>query len=131
MRSYRRKTGLLAAALVLLPGLARAEFTMTLDVSPQSSNLVKIENPSPARDFVQHAALYLRFIPVKGNRVFPVFIDTRNYLTCPDKDKRWKLNRVSRVSFDKPTGIAIYGFFFDRPECDNPTFRLESIVADS
>jgi hypothetical protein len=38
---------------------------------------------------------------------------------------------VSRVDFDKGTGIAIYAFFFSRPECDNPTFHMEAITAES
>jgi len=131
MRMYPWKVALLVAALASAPTQALAEFDMELVVAPTSSKLMKIEKPTPARDFQQHVAAYLRVVPVKGNRVFPVFVDTHNYLTCPDSEKRWNLRRVSRVNFDKPTGATIYGFFFPRPDCDRPTFHLEGVVGES
>ena len=44
---------------------------------------------------------------------------------------RYTLENVSRVDFDKGTGIGIYAFFFSRPECDNATFHMEAITAES
>ena len=122
---------LVAALLALTPALAHAEFDMTVDVAKTSSKAFKLERTGPAKDFVQRAAIYLRYIPNKG-RVFPAWINTHNYLTCPDKpDKKWHVEGVSRVDFDKGSGIAIYAFFFSRPECDNATFHMETITADS
>jgi len=131
-RGWKLGIGLVAAAAAFGPGLARADFDMTVEIAPASSKAIKMERTGPARDFIQRAAIYLRYIPAKGNRVFPAFINTHNYLSCADKpDKKWVLENVSRVDFDKSTGIGIYGFFFTRPECDNPTFRMEAITADS
>ena len=132
MRKYGWQLGLLAALVTLAPTLARAEFDMTVDIAKTSSTAIKMERTGPAKDFVQRAAIYLRYIPVKGNRAHPAFINTHNYLTCPDKgDKRWYVEAVSRVDFDKGTGIAIYAFFFSRPECDNATFHMEAVTAES
>ena len=132
MRKYGWQLGLLAALVTLAPTLARAEFDMTVDIAKTSSTAIKMERTGPAKDFVQRAAIYLRYIPVKGNRAHPAFINTHNYLTCPDKgDKRWYVEGVSRVDFDKGTGIAIYAFFFSRPECDNATFHMEAVTAES
>jgi hypothetical protein len=131
-RGWKLGLGLIAAVVALAPGLARAEFDMTVDVAPTSSKAIKMERTGPARDFVQRAAIYLRYIPVKGNRAHPAFINTHNYLTCPDKaDKKWPVEGVSRVDFDKSSGIAIYAFFFSRPECDNATFHMEAITTES
>jgi len=132
MRKYGWQLGLLAALVTLAPTLARAEFDMTVDIAKTSSKAIKMERTGPAKDFVQRAAIYLRYIPVKGNRAHPAFINIHNYLTCPDKgDKRWYVEGVSRVDFDKGTGIAIYAFFFSRPECDNATFHMEAVTAES
>lgn len=131
MRTSQWKIAVLIVALAFCPTLALAEFDMELAVAPTSSKLIKIEKPGPARDFQQHMAIYLRVLPVKGNRVFPVFIDTHNYLTCPDSEKRSNLTRVSRVNFDKPSGIAIFGFFFPHVGCDRPTFHMEAVVGES
>lgn len=126
------KLSLIAALVALTPALARAEFDMTVDIAKTSSKMIKMERTGPAKDFVQRAAIYLRYIPVKGDRVHPAFINTHNYLTCADKpDKKWFVEGVSRVDFDKATGIAIYAFFFTRPECDNATFHMEAITAES
>jgi hypothetical protein len=122
---------LVAALLALTPALAHAEFDMTVDVAKTSSKAFKLERTGPAKDFVQRAAIYLRYIPNKG-RVYPAWINTHNYLTCPDKpDKKWHVEGVSRVDYDKGSGIGIYAFFFSRPECDNATFHMETITADS
>lgn len=122
----------LLAALALTTTPARAEFDFAIDVLPTSSKSVKMERTGPARDFVQRAAVYLRYVPVKASRVYPAFINTHNYLTCPDKpEKKWHLESVSRVDFDKASGIAVYGFFFSRPECDNATFHMEAVTSES
>lgn len=135
MRTQGRKLGQFLAAAALAactPGLALAEFDMTVQVAPTSSKAIKMERTGPAKDFVQRAAIYLRYLPAKGNRVHPAFINTHNYLSCPDKpDKKWYVEGVSRVDFDKGSGIGIYAFFFSRPECDNPTFHMEAITAES
>ncbi len=126
------KLTLVATLVALVPGLARADFDMAVDVAKTSSKAIKMERTGPARDFIQRAAIYLRYIPATGNRAHPAFINTHNYLTCPDKpDKKWYVEGVSRVDFDKGSGIAVYGFFFSRPECDNATFHMEAITAES
>ena len=123
---------LVAALIALTPALAHAEFDMSVDIAKTSSKAFKMERTGPAKDFVQRAAIYLRYIPTKGNRVHPAWINTHNYLTCADKpDKKWHVEGVSRVDFDKASGIAIYAFFFSRPECDNATFHMEAIAAES
>ncbi len=123
---------LVAALIALTPALAHAEFDMSVDIAKTSSKAFKMERTGPAKDFVQRAAIYLRYIPTKGNRVHPAWINTHNYLTCADKpDKKWHVEGVSRVDFDKASGIAIYAFFFSRPECDNATFHMEAITAES
>ncbi|OQY67296.1 MAG: hypothetical protein B6D46_07360 [Polyangiaceae bacterium UTPRO1] len=122
----------LLAALALAPASARAEFDFTVTQLPTSSQYIRMERTGPARDFIQRAAIYLRYVPVKANRVYPAFINTHNYLTCPDKpEKKWYLESVSRVDFDKASGIAVYGFFFSRPECDDATFHMEAITTES
>ncbi len=159
MHTYGWKLGLIAALLALVPTTAPAQenktitvqvppvgaspqpspaagaaskFDMTVVVADSSTKLIKMERTGPARDFIQRAAVYLRYVPLKEKtRVHPAFINMHNYLTCPDKgDKKWYLEGVSRVDFDKASGVGIYGFFFSRPECDDPTFKMEAIVAD-
>lgn len=123
---------LIAALVALAPALARAEFDVTVDIAKTSSKMIKMERTGPAKDFVQRAAVYLRYLPTKGNRAHPAFINTHNYLSCPNKpDKKWYVEGVSRVDFDKGTGIGIYAFFFTRPECDDATFHMEAITAES
>jgi len=133
MRRHEWQLGLIAALVALAPALARADFDMTVDVAKTSSKAIKMERTGPAKDFVQRAAVYLRYMPAKeGAKVYPAFINTHNYLTCPDKpDKKWVVEGISRVDYEKDSGIAIYGFFFSRPECDNATFHMEAITADS
>ena len=131
-RGWKLGFGLLAAATLLMAGSARADFDMSVDVAPTSSKAIKMERTGPARDFVQRAAIYLRYIPLKGGRVHPAFINTHNYVTCPDKpDKKWVVESVSRVDFDKSSGTSIFAFFFTRPECDNGVFHMEAITAES
>jgi hypothetical protein len=123
--------GLIAAGVALSPTLARAEFDMKVELAPGNSKAFKLERTGPARDFVQRVAVYLRYVPVKGNRVHPAFINTHNYLTCEGKpDKKWYVEGVSRVDYDKAGGIAVYGFFFSKPDCDLPTFTMEAITAE-
>ena len=103
-----------------------------VEIAKTSSKLIKMERTGPAKDFVQRAAIYLRYIPAKGDRVHPAFINTHNYLTCAEKaDKKWVVEGVSRVDFDKSSGIAIYAFFFTRPECEAPVFHMEAVTAES
>jgi hypothetical protein len=90
-----------------------------------------IEKPGPGRDFVEKVGSYLRFLPKKGNRVAPVFINAHNYLTCPDNEKKWQVNDIKQVTFDKRSGSTVIGFFFDKPACENPTFHMEPIVGDA
>ena len=113
-------------------GGATSAFDMTVVIADTSSKAIKMERTGPAKDFIQRAAIYLRYLPVvPKKRVHPAFINTHNYLTCPDKpDKKWPVEAVSRVDFDKGSAMAVYGFFFSRPECDNPTFHMEAIVAE-
>ncbi len=130
MRTLLSRSGLVLATLLLstVPALA---FDIDLDVNTKlAADALTIEKPTPGRNFVEHVASYLRVLPKKGNRVAPVFINTHNYLTCPNDStkKKWYLNDVKQVSFDKRSGVAILGFFFDTPGCDNPTFHLEPIV---
>lgn len=135
MRTSRSLLGTLSLATALFaltPSAARAEFDFTVEVAPTSSKALKMERTGPARDFIQRSAIYLRYVPNKVNRVYPAFINTHNYLTCPDKpDKKWMIEGVSRVDFDKSSGIAVYGFFFSRPECENATFHMEAITTES
>lgn len=128
-----RTLGSLMTVLFLLaPAIARADFDMSVEIAPTSAKTIRMERTGPARDFVQRAAIYLRYIPTGVDRVHPAFINTHNYLTCPDKaDQKWVVEGVSRVDFDKASGIAIYAFFFSRPECDNATFHMEAITAES
>src|SRR6185436_8839439 len=70
----------IAALVALVPSLARAAFDMEVKVADSSSKLIKMERTGPARDFVQRAAIYLRYIPAKGTRVHPAFINTHNFL---------------------------------------------------
>lgn len=134
--------GLLLAGLVLAPAGARAadpapqstiseppKFDITLKPTDVDPKLFRIERAGPGRDFINHAAIYLRFIPVKeGTKIFPVFIQEKNYLSCPKSDKKWLLNDVKQVDQDKRRGIKMYGFFFDRPECDDPTYHLSPVT---
>ena len=120
------------AALVLLVPTAQAAFDMEYDVDKSADKYMSVERPTPARDFVNRVAAYLRIVPVKGkNRVFPVFINTQNYLTCPDSDMRWNLVDVKQVSYERRRGIKVLGFFFDKPTCDKPTFHMVPVVADN
>lgn len=130
MRTFRSRSGLLLAIL-LLSAAPAAAFDIDLKLSNDVSKHMSIEKPTPARNFVERVASYLRIIPKQGNRVFPVFINTHNYLTCPgDETKKWVLNDVKQVAFDRRSGITVLGFFFDTPDCDNPTFHMEPIVGE-
>ena len=61
---------------------------------------------------------------------FDVKIPTKD--AKPEKaDKKWVVESVSRVDFDKASGISIYAFFFSRPECEAPVFHMEAITAES
>ncbi len=121
---------LLGAALFALPCTALA-FDIDYQASPQVLKHFKIEKPEAGQDQGDHVASYLRLIPVKGNREYPAFITTHNYLTCPDdKEKKWYLYEVGQVDYHKRSGIKILGFFFEKPTCDNPTFHLDAVFPD-
>lgn len=123
--------GALFAALALMAGPAVGAFDADFTVNKEALEHMTVEKPTEARDFVNHIAIYLRIIPAKGNRVFPVFIDTHNYLKCPDSDERWILNRVAQVAHDRRRGVKVLGFFFDKPSCDRPHYHMEAVIADS
>jgi len=129
--SGMRSLGLLAGALLGLAPVAVSAFEIEYKVPPETAKKIQIERTGPGEDLGDHVALYLRFIPVKSNRVYPAFINTHNYLTCPDKEKKWLLNNVAEVDHHKRSGIKVLGLFFDKPECDNPTYHMETVVADS
>jgi hypothetical protein len=118
----------LLAALLCFATPARAAFDITLETAPGADAYMKIEKPTPGRDFVENVAAYIRILPKQNNRVFPAFITTHNYLTCPGSDERINLTDVKQVSFERRSGVKVLGFFFKRPKCDNPTFHMEPIV---
>ena len=131
MRTILSRSGLVLATVFLsaVPALA---FDIELDLNLKlAAGAMTVEKPTPGRNFVEHVASYLRVLPTKGNRVVPAFINTHNYLTCPNETKKWYLNDVKLVSFDKRGGVSILGFFFDNPGCDTPTFHMEPIVGET
>lgn len=130
MHSRRWTRALLATTLILAADRALAAIDTDLVVEPGSSKDMKVEKPSPARDYIDHIGVYIRVIPLKGNRVYPVFINTRNYLTCPDSDKKWLVNDVRDVAFDRRKGVRVLGFFFDKPSCEKATLHFEGITAE-
>jgi hypothetical protein len=130
MRTRNWTIGFTLAALLVAAPPALAAFDITLEVAPGADKRMKIEKPTPGRDFVENVASYIRIIPKEGNRVFPAFITTHNYLTCPDTNQRWNLVDVKQVSAERRSGTKVLGFFFKRPACDNPTFHMEPILAD-
>jgi len=132
MATLLSRSGLVLAALLLSAAPALA-FDIALDLHDKYSGpYMTVEKPTNGRNFVEHVASYLRIIPKKGNRVAPVFINTHNYLTCPnDSSKKWLVNDVKQVSYDRRSGVTILGFFFDTPSCDDPTFHIEPIVGES
>jgi hypothetical protein len=130
MRTLKPTTGFFLAAL-LLAAVPAAAFDMDLEVKNDISKWAKIEKPTNARDFVDRVVSYQRFVPNPGQgHVFPVFINTHNYLTCPNSDKKVILSDVKRVSWERRRGIAVLGFFFDKPGCEKPTFHMEPIFGD-
>ena len=121
---------MVAGALCAVPA-ARA-FDIEYEASPDSLKSLKIERTGPGEDYQDHEALFLRVIPLKGTRVYPVFINTHNYLTCPDKpDKKYLVYQVSEADFHKRSGVKILAFFFEKADCDNPKFHLDAVVADT
>lgn len=124
------RSGLLLATL-LLSAVPAAAFDIDLKVADGVEKVMHVDKPTQGRDFVEHVASYVRIEPKGKNRVFPVFINTHNYLTCPDSEKKTPVNDVKQVSFDRRSGVTVLGFFFDKPACDNPTFHMEPILGDS
>ena len=137
MRMRELKRGLQLVTLIVLTLIALAArpalaaFDADLVVDPGSAKSVEFQKPMVARDFVDHVAVYLRILPVKTNRALPVFINTKNYLTCPDSEQRWNLNDVKQVAHDRRSGIKVFGFFFAKPACEKATFHLQAITGDS
>ncbi len=133
MTTLRLRSGLVLATLLLAAAApAATPFDIDLDVTNDAPKYMQIEKPTAGRAFVGHVVSYVRIIPKVGKPIYPAFITTHNYLTCPDKkDKKWNVTDVKQVSFDRRSGVEIIGFFFDTPECQNPTFHLEPILADS
>ena len=127
-------TALLVSALALpVARLAGAtDFDLNLVTDEATKKRVDIENAmKQGRDFINHVGIYLRFIP-KGEEAFPVFIDTQNYLTCPDvKDKKWNVNDIKQVHIDVRSGVKVYAFFFDKPTCDAPVFHMKAVFGDA
>jgi hypothetical protein len=105
-------------------------FDVDLKVVDASSKDVKFEKPAPPRDFIDRIGIYLRAVPTKGNKAFPVFVSTRNYLVCPDNPKKYYLNDVKQANFDKRSGVRILGFFFDKPPCEKATQYLEATTGE-
>ena len=130
--SDSRSLLLLAGALLVLAPRAASAFDIDYEPPKELAKVVKIERTGPGEDFGDHVALYLRFIPLKGTRAFPVFINTHNYLTCPDeKDKKWLVNNIAEADLYKRTGVRLLAFFFDKPACDKPTYHMEAVLAES
>jgi hypothetical protein len=128
MRIDSWKRVLLAAILGFAAAPALA-FDTELVVAPTSAKGFKLEKPGEARDYIDHTAAYVRFIPTDGKgRPFPVFISTHNYLVCPDSDKKYFLGDVKEVSGDRRSGVRVLGFFFAKPPCDKATQHLEAIT---
>ncbi len=130
MRMLRSGSGLLLATL-LLSAAPVAAFDIDYDVAKGVSKYMTIEKPTEGRDFVDKVASYVRFVPKGDRHLFPVFINTHNYLTCPDSEKKWRVNDVKQVSRDRRRGVVMVVFFFDKPTCTKPTFHLEPIVGDA
>jgi hypothetical protein len=128
------KRGLLLATLTLVTLAARpalAAFDIDIVIDPETTKHVQFQKVSQARDFIDHVAVYLRVMPAKGDRVFPVFINTKNYLTCDDSEKRWNLNDVKQVAFERRSGMKVFGFFFGKPTCEKATYHIEAVVGAS
>ncbi len=128
MRTFQ--SGLLLATL-LLSAVPAAAFDIDYKITNDVSAVVQVEKPTVGHDFIERVVSYLRFVPKKKGPVFPVFINTHNYLICANDEKKWTLNDVKQVSFDRRSGVEVLGFFFDKPTCADPTFYVEPIIADS
>ncbi|MBI3770614.1 MAG: hypothetical protein HY271_19260 [Deltaproteobacteria bacterium] len=132
MRMLRSGSGLLLATLLLSAApVAAFDIDYTITNPNDVSKYMTIEKPTAGRDFVEKVASYVRFVPKGDRRLFPVFINTHNYLTCPDSEKKWRVNEVKQVSYDRRRGVVMLVFFFDKPACTTPTFYLEPIVGDA
>jgi len=129
MRMLLLGSGFLVATALLSGGPASA-YDIEYTVDWKYADNINIEKPTPGRSLGDHVVSYLRFLPKRGNRVYPAFINTHNYLTCPGSDKRTPVSSVKQVSGERRSGIRVLGFFFDSPGCDNPTFHMEPVLAD-
>jgi hypothetical protein len=122
---------LLVVGAMLASVLPAAAFDIDLEVDHQYAKDVTVEKPTAGRSYGDHVVSYLRFIPKQGtDRVFPAFINTHTYLTCPNSEKHLIVNDVKQVDHDRRSGVKILGFFFDKPECDNPTVHVQPIVGN-
>ena len=106
-------------------------FDISLEVDQKYAQNLKVEKPTVGKNFGDHVVSYLRILPAKGNRAYPVFINTHNYLTCPGSDKKTPVDAVKQVSGDRRSGVKVLGFFFGNPGCEKPTFHMEPVLAES
>ena len=113
------------------PEAAKPAFDIELQVDQKYAKNLKIEKPTVGKNFGDHVVSYLRILPVNGNRTYPVFINTHNYLTCPGSDKKTPVDAVKQVSGDRRSGVKVLGFFFGNPGCEKPTFHMEPVLAES
>jgi len=128
-----RLAAVLAATVGCAATPALAAFDTELIVQPTSSKTLKVEKPAGAQDYIDHVSIYIRFLPGKGGpgRMYPVFINTHNYLVCPDDpDKHILLDDVKEVSADRRSGVRVLGLFFKKPPCDTAKQYFEAISAD-
>jgi hypothetical protein len=122
---------MLLAAMLLTAAPARADFDIDLKADTKYAPGLKVDKPTRGRNFGEHVVSYVRILPpTQGARVFPAFISTQNYLTCPDSDKRIPLSDVKQVTYDRHSGVKVLGFWFDPPGCDSPTFHMEPVLAN-
>jgi hypothetical protein len=90
----------LLLATLLLSAVPAAAFDISFKVTNDVSAYVQIEKPTTGHDFTERVVSYLRFVPKKKGPVFPVFINTHNYLMCANNEKKWTVNDVKQVSFE-------------------------------
>jgi hypothetical protein len=122
---------LLTAVTLAARSVLAADFDVNVDTDEITKSKVELEFPMRGRDFINHVGIYVRFVP-KQDETFPVFIDQQNYLTCPDKEgKKWPVNDVKQVDTHERSGVKVYAFFFDKPDCDAPVFHMKPIFGDS
>lgn len=132
VRRLKRTIPILATLVLTAaaPPAALAVFEADFKPDAETVKAMGVEKPTQARDLVDQVSLYIRIAPLpgKGSQVYPAFINTRNYLVCPDSDKHYLLKKVSRVANDRRRGIKVLAFFFDKPACEKATFHMSAVV---